>query len=172
MTGMPQNDSASTFLSFAAKRMQHSVNDIYACLDRLTDEQIWHRGGEYENSIANLLLHLAGNLRQWVLHGIGGRPDVRRRDEEFTLQTSMSAAEARSLFTEVVDKAGRIIATLPPERLLEVIDPQPGTTWSRVTVLEAIFLVTAHLQEHKGQIVLLTKQLTRSDLDLSLPRKR
>lgn len=168
------NDSAfaSTYLAFAAQRMQTSAKDIYACCDRLTEEQMWHRSGDYENSVANLMLHLAGNLRQWVMHGIGGQPDVRERDEEFTLQPKMTAAEARAEFTKVIDEASAIIAALPHERLLETIDPQPKGMWRNIPILEAIFQVTAHVQQHMGQIVLLTKQLIADDVNLSVPRKR
>ena len=86
------------FLSSAVKRMQHSEDEINRCLAKLSDEQIWCRGGDHENSIANLLLHLEGNLRQWFLHGIDGQPDVRQRDSEFTLSPSQRCEEIRSRF--------------------------------------------------------------------------
>jgi uncharacterized damage-inducible protein DinB len=147
---MPSNAVADNFLAFAYKRLQLSQQDIANCLDKLSDEQIWQRGGDYENSVANLLLHLEGNLRQWILHGIDDQPDVRQRLEE----------------------ACQVIAALPPERLLLVVNPQPGSKWRNATILEAIFLAVGHVQLHTGQIILLTKQLTASDLDLSTPRKR
>ena len=83
------------FLSASVKRMQLSEDDINRCLDKLSEEQMWCRGGDHENSIANLLLHLEGNLRQWFLHGIDGQPDVRVRDEEFTLSPAQPCAEIR-----------------------------------------------------------------------------
>ena len=83
---MTPNPIAETFLAFSVKRMQLSESDINRCIEKLTEEQLFHRGAEHENSIANLLLHLEGNLRQWVLHGIGNQPDVRTRDAEFTLE--------------------------------------------------------------------------------------
>jgi len=169
---MPDHTIAATFVTYAANHMQRLAKNIDACCDRLTEEQMWHRGGEYENSVANLLLHLEGNLRQWVIHGIVGEPDVRRRDEEFTLVPSMTAPEARAHFRATLDEASRVIAAVPEERLLEIIDPQPTGTWRHTTILEAIFKVTSHVEYHTGQIVVLTKQLTHSDLDLSMPRKR
>src|SRR5271155_4313079 len=90
------------FLTAAVKRMQLSEDDINRCLDRLSEEQMWSRGADHENSIANLLLHLEGNLRQWFLHGVDGQPDVRRRDDEFTLSPSQQCAEVRRCFADTL----------------------------------------------------------------------
>ena len=171
---MQNNPLAENFLSFAIKRMRLSERDINLCLDKLSPEQVWHRGGDHENSIANLLLHLEGNLRQWVLHGIDGQPDVRKRDDEFTLRPMAAVADVRARFTATLEEARTVLDALRrnPERLLEVIDPQPDSTWRNTTILEAIFQVVGHVQLHTGQIILLTKQLVASDLDLSMPRKR
>jgi uncharacterized damage-inducible protein DinB len=169
---MSTNAIADNFLDFAVKRLQLAQKDIARCLDKLSDAQIIHRGGDYENSIANLLLHLEGNIRQWILHGIDDQPDVRQRDEEFALTPSTNPADARAHFNATLDEACRVIAALPPERLLTAINPQPNSPWGDRTILEAIFLVEGHVQSHTGQIILLTKQLTASDLDLSMPRKR
>jgi uncharacterized damage-inducible protein DinB len=163
---------AAHFLAFAAKRLTLSEGEILRCVDKLSEEQLWHRGGDHENSIANLLLHLEGNMRQWILHGIDGQPDVRQRDNEFTLVPVMEAAEARARFVATLDEARGVIESLAPERLLETIDPQPNGTWRHLPILDAIFQVVAHVQQHLGQIVVLTKQLVTADLDLSMPRKR
>jgi uncharacterized damage-inducible protein DinB len=164
--------TSEIFLSASVRRMQHSENEIYRCLDQLSEEQMWRRGGDHENSIANLLLHLEGNLRQWFLHGIDGQPDRRRRDSEFTLSPSHPCNEIRSRFAATLAECRKVIASLPPARLLETIDPQPGAGWEPATILEAILRVIGHLQLHQGQIILLTKQLQGVDLDLTLPRKR
>ena len=160
------------FLAASVKRMQLSEDDINRCLDKLSDEQMWCRGGDHENSIANILLHLEGNLRQWFLHGIGGQPDVRVRDEEFTLSPAQPCEEVRRCFAATLAECRSVIGSLPPARLLEMIDPQPNGGWGPMTILEAIYRIVGHLQMHQGQIILLAKQLTGADLDLSLPRKR
>jgi hypothetical protein len=169
---MSSNPVAGIFLAYAAARLHQSQKSITTCLDKLTDDQIWHRGGDHENSIANLLLHLEGNMRQWILHGIDDQPDVRQRDDEFTLTPSTNSADARARFNATLDESASVIAAVPPERLLLIIDPQPIGTWRHTTILEAIFKVVGHVEMHTGQIILLTKQLTATDLDLSMPRKR
>ena len=163
---------ADVFLSTSVKHMQLSEESINRCLAKLSDEQMWYRGADHENSIANLLLHLEGNLRQWFLHGIDGQPDVRKRDEEFTLSPSRGCDEVRSCFAGTLAESRRVIGSLAPERLLEMIDPQPTGNWGQMTILQAIYRIVSHLQLHQGQIILLTKQLVGADLDLSLPRKR
>jgi uncharacterized damage-inducible protein DinB len=169
---MSSNPVADNFLASAAARLQLSRKTIASCLGKLTDDQVWQRRGDYENSIANLLLHLEGNMRQWILHGIDDQPDIRQRDEEFALTPSANPADAHARFNATLDESCRVIAAVDPERLLVVIDPQPTGTWRHTTILEAIFKVTGHVEMHTGQIILLTKQLTASDLDLTQPRKR
>jgi hypothetical protein len=169
---MSSNPVADNFLAYAVTRLHQSQDSIASCLDKLTDDQQWQRRGDYENSIANLLLHLEGNMRQWILHGIDDQLDVRQRDEEFTLTPSANPTDARACFDRTLDEACRVIAAVPAERLLEVIDPQPTGIWRHTTILEAIFKVVGHVEMHTGQIILLTKQFTASDLDLTTPRKR
>lgn len=169
---MSNNPVADNFLAYAAQRMKQSQQQIARCVERLSEEQMAQRGGDHENSVANLLLHLEGNLRQWILHGVDGQPDVRERDEEFSLTRTLHAAEARRRFDATVEEAAGVIARLDPQRLLEVIDPQPTGVHRHATILEAIFKVVGHLEMHAGQIILLTKQMAGTDLDLSIPRKR
>ena len=161
-----------TFLTYSNELLTHSKSTIDACLARLSEDQILHRNADHENSIANLLLHLSGNIRQWILHGIDGQPNVRQRDEEFSLHPTTPISEIRARFAATLAEARAVIAAVPESRLLDRTDPQPGGGWGTPTVLEAIYRVVSHLELHAGQIILLTKQLTRADLDLSIPRRR
>jgi uncharacterized damage-inducible protein DinB len=161
-----------TFRQFSIELTLHSEATLNRCLDQLTESQILHRDGDHENSIANLLLHLAGNIRQWIMHGVDHQPNVRTRDEEFTLTPTTPIPEIRARFAATLVEARAIIAALPDARLLEITNPQPGAGWGSPTALEAIYRVVSHLELHTGQIILLTKQLLHRDLDLTLPRKR
>ena len=163
---------AGNFLSFAVTRLKLTQGEIAKCVAQLSEEQMWHRGGDYENSIANLLLHLEGNMRQWILHGVANQPDVRRRDDEFALSPTTSSSEAHGSFNSTLEEVCHVLSSLPPDNLLTTIDPQPTGTWRNLTILEAVFQVVGHVQLHAGQIIVLTKQLVQRDLDLSMPRKR
>ena len=169
---MSTDPIAANFLAFSVTHMKGQQSKIASCCDKLSETQLQHRTGDYENSIVNLLLHLEGNIRQWILHGIDNQPDIRQRDDEFALTLAIPSAEARARLNATIDESAQVIATLNPSRLLDITDPQPNGTWRHATILEAIYKVTSHLEMHTGQIILLTKQLLATDLDLTMPRKR
>jgi uncharacterized damage-inducible protein DinB len=169
---MPEDAISASFLDYSAKQMESLHNKIATCVGKLTEEQIWQRGGPHENSVGNLLLHLEGNIRQWILHGVDNQPDVRRRDDEFTLAPTTDSKIAFASLTDTINESTEVIATLSPARLTEIIDPQPNGTWRHTPILVAIYKVVSHLDHHTGQIILLTKQMAGTDLDLSMPRKR
>jgi uncharacterized damage-inducible protein DinB len=133
---------------------------IEHCLEKLTDEQIWWRPNEESNSIGNLILHLCGNVRQWILSGIGSAPDHRDRDSEFAQREVITRAELRNLLRSTLKEVGTVLRTLDPEIILEHRKIQGND----VEILEAIFHVTEHFSMHTGQIIMLTKMFTASDL--------
>src|ERR1019366_7138969 len=107
------------FLECSIRRLKELTPRIETCLGKLTPEQVWARGGENENAIGNLVLHLCGNMRQWIISGVGGRPDTRDRDGEFGARGGASIAELGARLRETVDEAAAVIAGLTPERLAE-----------------------------------------------------
>ena len=171
-SAMADDIISAEFLSYSANQLQRLHTTIATCLGKLTEEQIWHRGAEHENSVGNLILHLEGNIRQWILHGVDGQPDVRQRDDEFTLAPTIHSSAAFAKLTATINESRQVIANLPPARLTEIVDPQPTGTWRHTPILVAIYKVVSHIDHHVGQIILLTKQLHGADLDLSMPRKR
>ena len=162
------NAIAALFLDYSCRKLETMTDNLQVCVGKLSDTQIWERHGTHENSVGNLMLHLCGNMRQWVIAGVGGALDVRRRDEEFCAAGGMDGEELMGRVSVTVAEALKIIAELPAERLVEIIHPQGQT----VSVLEAIYQVVGHVQQHVGQIILLTKQMTGTDLDLTMPRPR
>ena len=133
---------------------------IERCLEKLTDEQIWWRANEDSNSIGNLILHLCGNARQWIICGVGGEPDHRNRDAEFERRDPIPRDELLMLLRSTLSEIQTTLETLDPSMLLERRKIQGHD----VDILEAIFHVTEHFSMHAGQIFLLTKLLTASDL--------
>ena len=152
--------SEEIFLKFSADKLEQLHRRIQDCLGRLTPEQIWARSSENENAAGNLVLHLAGNIRQWIGSGVAGMPDHRQRDAEFDARGGKSSAELAELLSARVAEAIAIIRTVPVDRLTERITPQGHD----VTVIEAIAHVVEHFSQHTGQIILLTKMLTGDDL--------
>ncbi len=133
---------------------------VRACLSHLSDEDLWWRPNEASNSIGNLVLHLAGNLRQWVVSGVGSAPDERERAREFEARGGGSADELLAILTAAVEEADGVL-----ELLSEVDLAQRRTIQGReTTVLEAIYHAVEHFAMHTGQIVYITKERTGADL--------
>jgi uncharacterized damage-inducible protein DinB len=140
--------------------LEQYLPKIERCLERLTDEQIWWRANDESNSIGNLVLHLCGNARQWIVSGVGGEADARERDAEFAQREMIARDELVALLRSTLSDVGRVLKNLDPATLLE----RRTIQGSDVDVLEAIFHVTEHFSMHTGQIIMLTKMLTSSDL--------
>jgi uncharacterized damage-inducible protein DinB len=148
------------FLDFSAKKLRQLASRIETCLEKLTEEQIWARGSEHENAVGNLVLHLCGNVRQWIVGGVGGEPDRRNRDAEFAARATVPSPELEERLGAVVEEALAVLATVTKERLAERIVVQKYD----VSVLEAIYHVVEHFSMHTGQIIFATKMLTSEDL--------
>jgi uncharacterized damage-inducible protein DinB len=150
--------------AFISKSRYHLAEDflpkIERCLDKVTDEQIWWRPNEASNSIGNLVLHLCGNARQWIVCGIGDGTDERDRDAEFAQREVVPRDDLISLLRQTIRDVEATLTAYDPERLMEMHTIQ-GTESS---ALDAILHVVEHFSMHTGQIVLLTKQLTAQDL--------
>lgn len=147
------------FLEFSVKKLRQLAGRIEACLARLSEEQVWMRGDENSNSCGNLCLHLEGNVRQWILHGVGRAPDVRARDAEFAARGGEDKAELVRRLSGTVEEACRLLERLPPEQLTLTVRPQNY----EVTALEAIYHVVEHFAQHTGQIIFAMKAMTGED---------
>jgi uncharacterized damage-inducible protein DinB len=155
---MPETDRL--FLECSIRRLKELTRRIETCLGKLTPEQVWARGGEIENAIGNLVLHLCGNMRQWIVCGVGGRTDTRDRDNEFAARGGVLIPELNARLRETVDEATAVVAALTPERLASPLVIQGY----RVSGLEAVYHVVEHFSMHTGQILFATKMLTGTDL--------
>ncbi|MDR3677718.1 MAG: DinB family protein [Acidobacteriota bacterium] len=133
---------------------------ILSCIKALSTEQVWWRANEASNSAGNLVLHLTGNVRQWIISGLGGSADVRKRDLEFSERGPLPKRVLASRLQKTVQEACRVLRKLSAEDLARVHTIQKY----RVTGMEAAFHVAEHFSHHAGQIILLTKMLTGSDL--------
>lgn len=150
----------SLFLEVATTKLEEYCDRIAICFGKLTDEQVWARGSHNENAAGNLVLHLAGNVRQWIIASLGGNPDHRDRDAEFDARGGIGKSEMIARLRETVDSAVVVIHALTPEQLNRTYDIQGY----RVSGVEAVFHVVEHFSQHTGQIIFATKMLTGADL--------
>jgi len=153
-------DLGRLFLDCSAKKLEQFAGRIGKCLENLSYEEVWTRGTENENAVGNLVLHLSGNLRQWIGSGLGGKPDVRQRDAEFAARGELQPGDLSGRLANDAQDAVATIRAFPAERLLEKITIQGY----ELTFLEAIYHVVEHFAQHTGQIIFATKQFTGEDL--------
>ena len=163
------SDTGRAFIEEARRLLRADyLPKIERCLEQLDDAQLWWRPNEQSNSVANLLLHLAGNARQWIVGGVGGDGDDRERDAEFAAGQSGPRGEGLPGGAELIERlrdtlreVDAVLARLEPSSLLETRNIQG---LAGVPVLSAVFHVVEHFATHTGQIVLLTKLLAARDL--------
>ena len=117
------------------------------------EDKLWARANGSSNSVGNLLLHLAGNVRQWIVSGIGGAPDTRTRSAEFDAEGGKTAAELMAALEAALDDVDAVLASLSPDMLLQARHIQGRD----LVVLDAVFHVVEHFSYHVGQIVMLAK---------------
>lgn len=164
MTTTPAESKTGVSGSFIqeARRLltEEYLPKIERCVERLTIEQIWWRPNPESNSIGNLMLHLSGNARQWIVCGLGGEVDQRQRQTEFDEREEIPREELLGKLRTTVTDVSDVLSRFDSDRLLDEY-PIQGT---RVTALAAIFHVTEHFSMHSGQIILLTKMLANTDL--------
>jgi uncharacterized damage-inducible protein DinB len=151
----------SLFLRFSADKLKQFCDRIEVCVGKLSDEQIWARGGQNENAVGNLVLHLTGNIRQWIVTSLGDNPGQRDRDAEFNARGGVGAGQMISALRDVVESATQIISSLDTDRLTREYEIQNY----RVSGVEVVYHVVEHFAEHTGQIIFATKMLTGSDME-------
>ncbi len=140
-------------------------------MNRLTEAQVWEEANDSTNSIANLILHLCGNISQYIHSSLGNTADVRERDLEFSTIDGYSKKELLNKITQVTEKAVEVIQNSKTEQLLAMRKVQ-GFEMTGVSI---VVHVTEHYSYHVGQIALLTKLMVGEDLgfyaDLDLNTK-
>jgi uncharacterized damage-inducible protein DinB len=148
------------FIEFSERKLRQLSQRIGVCLSKLSEDQIWARNTPNENAIGNIVLHLCGNLRQWIGHGVGGRTDVRDRDSEFNAIGGLSVTELRLRLDGAVADSIATIELLPVADLLTLIQVQKY----EIPKMEAIYHAVEHFAQHTGQIIFATKLLTGEEL--------
>lgn len=147
-------DLASVFVAASRYFLQNEYRiKLRAAVETLPADALWWRPNEQSNSVGNLLAHLAGNVRQWIVSGVGGAPSTRDRAAEFAAQSGPRAEELLANLEQVLDEADAVLAKLTAADLATTRTIQGR----ELTVLEAIYHVVEHFSLHLGQIVFIVK---------------
>lgn len=133
---------------------------IARCLKLLSEDEIWWRPNRASNSVGNLVLHLQGNVRQWIISGLGGQPDQRNRDREFAATGPITLRALLGGLRGTVKEADEVLASLSRADLMRKYSIQGFN----VTGLQAACHVAEHFAFHAGQIIFVTKLKCGRDL--------
>ena len=144
---------------FERRLKTESLARIRVCVDLLSEEELWNRPNNNLVSVANLILHLNGNVKQWILSGVGDHKDDRERDNEFDQTKRIPTEELISTLTSTLDKSIRLIGDLSEESLLEYRNVQGYNE----TVLSILIHVIEHFSYHTAQITYYTKYIKDVD---------
>lgn len=160
---MNDRTSGTAFLEQSRRLLcDDYLHKIRRCLDAMEEGDLWWRPNPVSNSAGNLLLHLSGNVTQWIVHGVGGAPDRRRRQEEFSEHGGHGAEELYQVLHATVSKADAVLEQLKVEELgrrcrIQGLD---------VSVQQAVYHVVEHFSGHVGQLIYIAKLRTGRDLGL------
>jgi uncharacterized damage-inducible protein DinB len=159
---MPEADPLRNALvqDIIVRLYDESLPRILKCLDQLDNEQVWWRPNESSNSIGNLVLHLNGNVNQWICAGLGSFPDNRQRQAEFDERKIIDKQALADLLKDTMKQVKSVIEGISEVELLRIRKVQTFEA-SGVSIL---IHVTEHFSYHTGQIAYITKMLMDKSL--------
>jgi uncharacterized damage-inducible protein DinB len=157
----PDNELAEMFLEFSRnKLLKQDWPRLRTCAEGLSEEQVWWRPNEASNSVGNLLLHLYGNVTQWLVASFNRWEDKRDRPAEFSARSGMTASLLLQRLSAAMEEAGKVLERMTAADLLAPYEIQGY----HVRGLDAVYQVVEHFGMHYGQIVYITKLLSAKDL--------
>jgi Protein of unknown function (DUF1572) len=152
---------APLFLEFSRQKLLGQYwPRLRQSVESLTDEQVWWRPNAASNSIGNLILHLNGNVTQWLVDSFNRDEDKRNRPEEFAAEGGSTAGELLGRLGATMERAAEVLDRLTVEELLAPYEIQGY----HVHGLDAVYQVVEHFGLHYGQIAYITKMLKDRDL--------
>jgi hypothetical protein len=152
-------NTSRAFLDEARHRLAKAHEKIVHCLSQLNDDQVNWRPFEQANSLANIILHLCGNLRQWCIAGLTNQPDTRHRAFEFSDRKRYTRNDLLQRLEQTVREADQTLANLDPGKILE---PRRIQAFD-VRVLSAIFDTVTHFTGHSQEIIYITRLQLREN---------
>src|SRR5882672_6690011 len=161
MTTAGGTNITAMFLEFSRTKMiEEDWPRLRSCVESLSDEQVWWRPNEASNSIGNLILHLNGNVRQWLVSSFRQLDDARNRPAEFSERQLIPASALLAKLGTTLTEASEVLSSLTEADLLMTLQIQGYT----VSGLHAVYQVVEHFGMHYGQILYITKMLRGEDL--------
>ena len=158
MSGLQKQETE--FIEQVIFRLRESEARIEKCLAELSEDDVWRRPNDASNSVGNLMLHLCGNITQYILSSLDEKEDRRDRDAEFEATEGFTRSELLERFTKVIGESIRVLENICGENLMR----ERSVQGFRLTGIGIAIHVIEHLSYHTGQIAFWTKLLKEKDL--------
>lgn len=154
------NLTLASFIESSIHYLDWNTTKLEKVFQTLDASEIWHRPNSSSNSVGNLVLHLCGNITQYIISTLGDAPDLRDRDAEFAAEEGMTKAELWEQLTATIESAKQVIAGLDEAKLIQTQVVQ-GQTYTGIKI---VLHVVEHYSYHTGQLIFWTKLL--KDIDM------
>jgi len=151
---------ADDFISNALFRLDESMRMITTSLQFLDETTIWKKPNSASNSVGNIMVHLCGNISQYILSGLAGQEDTRNRDQEFLISGGFNKTALQDKLQKVIEAAKEVIQNSTPEQLLK----QYTVQGFQLSGMGIVIHVVEHLSYHTGQLAYCTKLIKDQDL--------
>ena len=148
------------FKSNAIFRLKEGQRMILLAFNNIDEQQLWLYPQKNGLALGNQIVHICGNMRQYIIYSLGGQSDVRKRDQEFSIQVGMSKKEVLEHLERTIHQAVEVIQKTEAKEYTTYRKVQGFTLSGLGVVLHAV----EHFSYHVGQIAFWVKQLTNQDL--------
>jgi uncharacterized damage-inducible protein DinB len=138
-----------------------SIPRIKKCLNVLSEQEIWFKPNDHSNSVGNLVLHLCGNVTQWIGSGLGKMPDNRLRDLEFSEKGPLPTTKLTEALDRLIPLIENTLDNLTEEDFLQLHKVQVY----QETGVNILVHVVEHFSYHTGQIAFFTKWRKNMDMN-------
>lgn len=146
-------DIGRAFLEESRYRAVKARDRIDHCLRQLEEDELWWSPGEGSNCVGVIIQHLVGNLRQWIISGVGGEADIRDRPREFRVEEKTPKTVLHARLNDILNQVIGTYSRVDPSQLLQRRRIQGFDE----SVLGAIYQTMTHLDLHAGQISYITR---------------
>lgn len=146
---------------FRKRIFDESYMRIFKCIDSLNEDQVWHQFNEHTNSIGNLILHLHGNMRQWMMSTFNQSVDTRKRSLEFVAASRVSKSVLKKMLLDLKEELETVLDRITKDDIEKKYNVQVYTE----NGFSILVHVIEHFSYHTGQIALITKLLADKDLE-------
>lgn len=151
---------ATLFVEQNRAELRYRLAKIEHCFKQLSEQDIWWRPFESHNALGNIILHLCGNMRQWLINGVQGTPDVRQRPEEFASRQAIPKADLLAMLRQTIEEADNALAALledgaesTSKRLMEIHRVQGFDVHVQAAIQDSV----SHLGGHTQEIIWITR---------------